>query len=288
MTFPTGAINTTNVDAGTDSPAAARPDILDALQKLNLIIANGEPVTLAGTQSISGAKTFVTPPGGVPGRLIGVQVFTTSGTYTSTAGTGFVVVECQAGGGGGAAAVSTSGNACAGAGGGGGGYVKALLTLAEVNAFGRAVSVGVGGTGGTTAGVAATNGGDTRFGASGPGATGGTRGQTASAATSGVSVAGGGGAAGYLAGIVIERVAGGIGVPGWWTSAGFAMPGVGGDAAKANMGSGLPISGVAGTTVSYQGTGYGFGGGGAAALGANSYAGSNGASGIVIVWEFSS
>jgi hypothetical protein len=40
MSWPAGAVSTANVDADTDSPQNARPDILDALQKLNLIIAH--------------------------------------------------------------------------------------------------------------------------------------------------------------------------------------------------------------------------------------------------------
>ena len=40
MTWPTVAVTTTNTDAGTDSPATARSDLLDALQKLNQIIAH--------------------------------------------------------------------------------------------------------------------------------------------------------------------------------------------------------------------------------------------------------
>jgi hypothetical protein len=40
MTMPTVAIVTTNLDAGTDSPATARSDLLDAVQKLNQIIAH--------------------------------------------------------------------------------------------------------------------------------------------------------------------------------------------------------------------------------------------------------
>ena len=40
MTWPTVAVNTTNVDSGTDNPANARADILDALQKLNQVIGH--------------------------------------------------------------------------------------------------------------------------------------------------------------------------------------------------------------------------------------------------------
>lgn len=40
MTMPTVAVVTTNLDASTDSPASARTDLLDAVQKLNQIIAH--------------------------------------------------------------------------------------------------------------------------------------------------------------------------------------------------------------------------------------------------------
>jgi hypothetical protein len=40
MTWPTVAVGTTNVDAGTDSPATARADIKDALDKLNQMMAH--------------------------------------------------------------------------------------------------------------------------------------------------------------------------------------------------------------------------------------------------------
>jgi hypothetical protein len=41
MTFPSIQITTTNLDSNSDSPASARVDLLDAVQKLNLIIADG-------------------------------------------------------------------------------------------------------------------------------------------------------------------------------------------------------------------------------------------------------
>jgi hypothetical protein len=53
MAWPTAAVVTTNLDAGTDSPASARSDILDAAQKLNQIIA--DPSGGAFLQSGTGA-----------------------------------------------------------------------------------------------------------------------------------------------------------------------------------------------------------------------------------------
>ena len=40
MTYPTAAVVTTDMDAGTDSPATARSALLDAVQKLNQMIAH--------------------------------------------------------------------------------------------------------------------------------------------------------------------------------------------------------------------------------------------------------
>ena len=73
MTFPTTPVNTTNLDSGSDSPANARADLLDAVQKLNTIIneagdANGVCV-LTGTGKI--------PASAVPAQITldaGVQV----------------------------------------------------------------------------------------------------------------------------------------------------------------------------------------------------------------------
>jgi len=84
MSWPGSTIVTTNLDSGTDSPAAARVDLLDAVTKTNQIIgargtASGVASLDAGTlipdaqipadvlrasaaQTITGAKTFATPP----------------------------------------------------------------------------------------------------------------------------------------------------------------------------------------------------------------------------------
>lgn len=62
MTWPTGSVVTTDLDATTDSPANARDDILSAVQKLNQIIDHGEPVLLSATQTVAGTKTFSSSP----------------------------------------------------------------------------------------------------------------------------------------------------------------------------------------------------------------------------------
>lgn len=74
MTWPTGAVNTANTDASTDSPANARADFLDLEQKVNQIIAHGAPVLQAGTQTIDGSKTFSSalsvPAGSAAGHAV--------------------------------------------------------------------------------------------------------------------------------------------------------------------------------------------------------------------------
>jgi hypothetical protein len=73
MTFPTTAVNTTNLDASTDSPADARVDILDAVQKLNTIIA--EANTAGGVVVLTGSAKI--PASTIPAQITlaaGVQV----------------------------------------------------------------------------------------------------------------------------------------------------------------------------------------------------------------------
>ena len=62
-------------------------------------------------------------PYNAPGRLIGVQVLTGSGTYTPTTGTSFVIIEALAAGGGGGAASTDN---TIGGGGCAGGYIMAF------------------------------------------------------------------------------------------------------------------------------------------------------------------
>ncbi len=98
---------------------------------------------------------------GIQGRLLGVRVFTSSGTYTPTPGTNQIIVECVGGGGGG------GGNSATGAGqcsvpnaGNGGAYCKSLITSGF---SGVSYVVGAGGTGGTAGAGTGADGGSTTF-----------------------------------------------------------------------------------------------------------------------------
>lgn len=59
MTWPTVSVVTTNLDAGTDSPATARANLLDAVQKLNEFI--GESASGAGFVARNGTNTMTAP-----------------------------------------------------------------------------------------------------------------------------------------------------------------------------------------------------------------------------------
>jgi hypothetical protein len=93
----------------------------------------------------------------VSGRLLNIQVFTSSGTYTPTIGTNSIEVEVLGGGGGGGGAVATSaGQGSIGGGGWSGAFARSRITSGftgvtiTVGAGGAVSSGNAGGTGGTS------------------------------------------------------------------------------------------------------------------------------------------
>jgi hypothetical protein len=82
--------------------------------------------------------------GTAAGTYLGTQVFTANGTYTSSAGAGFVRVRMCGGGGSGASVPSTpSGEAASGSGGDGGAYLEGVYATSTLAS--QAVTVGQGG-----------------------------------------------------------------------------------------------------------------------------------------------
>src|SRR5882672_8619203 len=69
MTWPSGSVDTTDTDSGTDSPAAARADILDLEQKVNLIIAHVSSY-IHGLLDDANAAAAQAPLGLVPGTNV--------------------------------------------------------------------------------------------------------------------------------------------------------------------------------------------------------------------------
>ena len=104
----------------------------------------------AAVKQLGSTATTATP-------LPAVQVFTSSGTYTPTAGVRYVDVEMVGGGGGGLTSAGTgAGQTYMGGGGGAGAYVKARLNASQIGAS-QAVTIGNGGS-------ASTNGGASQIG----------------------------------------------------------------------------------------------------------------------------
>jgi len=215
----------------------------------------------------------------VGGRLLGTQTFNTAGTftYTPTPGTAFVIATVVGGGGAGGGSGITGAGACAaGAGGAYGASGQGLYTSAFA---GVTVTVGAGGVG--IAGIG-PSGGASSFGAllSAPGGPGGEF----IAPTTGVSVAacpGGSPPTGWN----IWRNAPQVGTPGVSLGGGTGYGGIGGSGAYGAGANGRLSTANGSPAVDSHG------GGGGGAFSAPSNAvnrlGGNGATGIVIVQEFS-
>lgn len=247
------------------------------------------PTPTVGDNSLRFATTaFVrTALANARGRLINIQLFTVSGTYTPTSGTQLIIVKAVGAGGGGGGAVGNtiSGNISAAYGGSSGSYGEtSMINITSIST----VTVTVGAAGTASAGVAGTAGGATSFGSyiTAPGGNGGSSGSSNSftnaivgadlaltAACSGsaltISIQGDGGKAGFILGNTqVNQLKGGNG--------GSSMLGIGG-------------SGVNAGTAPNIGTGWGAGGAGAVAAyvaGTSAVSGSYGKGGLVIVEEY--
>lgn len=215
------------------------------------------------------------------GRLLNVQIFTASGTYTPTTGTNSVIVEAVGGGGGGGGTYTTTTGYYAVAGGGGpGGYGKSRYT----GGFsGEAITIGSGGgAGAANATTDGGTGGTTSFGSllicNGGG------GGTFCSAWS-TSIHSSGAPSGTVTGANISWSGSNAGVPGYVAANGWLSGGGG----SSPFGRGGLQQGTAstGNATGVIGTGYGSGGSGAAcANGATGTSGGAGTAGVVIIWEY--
>jgi len=220
--------------------------------------------------------------------IVNERVFTSSGTYTPTAGMLYCEVEMVGGGGagGGAVAPGSTGNS-SGSGGGSGEYACGFFSSSQIGGS-QSISIGAGGT--ANSGAAGGNGGITSMGSS-PliSALGGIGGLTVSNTTlsTSSSITGGLGGSGGVGGAY--RVAGSPGSPGTLGYiAGVSINTVGGNGGSSYFGGGglgpaQDQSNIAGG----NGLGYGSGGGGGVAnqLG-SAKAGGAGAVGAVFITEY--
>ncbi|MGX4981202.1 glycine-rich domain-containing protein [Enterobacter kobei] len=217
------------------------------------------------------------------GRLINILTFTSSGTYTPTAGTKKIRVRIIGGGGagGGAAASTVSGYLAAGHGGNAGSYGETgLIDVSGTTSV--AVIVGAAGVG--SAGANGTAGGASSFGGYiiAPGGTGGNYGAAGAASNSWVPD--------YTQSDECTGTAMLISIPG---QGGFGQMSFSTGSAKGGRG-GSSVLGTGGSAFVLNakgGYGWGFGGGGAGSVttyanGTSATAGGHGARGQVIVEEY--
>ncbi|QBQ99255.1 hypothetical protein [Paraburkholderia pallida] len=219
------------------------------------------------------------------GRLINVQVLSSTATYTKTPGTNFQIVELQAdGGGGGGTAATGTGQSAAASGGGSGAYAKVLIATAVT---GVTVTLPTGGAGATAGNNVGTAGTTASFGSyvSCPGGNAGAGGaatSTASVAADSVPTAAPTVGSGATALVLVPGSAGFVGVvlnPG---SASYG--GQGGPSSmfptlfQAKVGSGAGIGA--------SNPGQGGGGANQAAASGAANAGGQGGNSYCVVWEF--
>jgi hypothetical protein len=265
----------------------------NTLAQYNILAGNGTggiaaigPSTAGFVLTSNGASAFPSFQNAVAGRLIGIQIFTSSGTYTPTPGTNSVIVQVVGGGGGGAGvAAGGSGTGNFGGGGASGSYAAAKVTSAF---SGATVTIGAAGSGGASGGNnSGASGGTTSFGSivSCPGGGGGN----STGATATAVIASGGTStttctiSGATAIANMSGRSGGLGLSGNNVLSG----GAGGNSELGSGGSAMYVGGSA-SGAGNPGTGYGGGGGGAASGGSSGVAAAGGAAsiGAVIVYEY--
>jgi hypothetical protein len=215
------------------------------------------------------------------GRLVAgsPQVFTSSGTYTPTAGMIYADVECMGpGGGGGGAASTSSAQAAAGSGGASGAYTRGIFTASTIGSS-QTVTIGTGGASGSAGSGSTTFGALLTAGAGGAGtASGASTGFAFGAGPTGPTTVSGGyinlngnAGNGWQVGGSSATAAGGTGGPGLYGMG----SGVAGSADGAN--------GAAGGNGTAPGAGGGGAGNGTSQSARN---GGTGANGICIVHEY--
>jgi hypothetical protein len=210
------------------------------------------------------------------GRLLNVQTFTSSGTYTPTTGASKVWVKAQgAGGGGGGAPTTNASQVGVGIGGNSGAYGEYYGP-----AVSQTITVGAAGAAGAAGGTAGGNGGASSFGSLLT-AAGGVGGNSAGPTSAPVTANNGFGDAGATGGF--------LSIPGNRAIIAFVASltvGYSGAGANSQFGrGGTPINASGG---GIAGFGYGSGGSGGLTFASQSQVGGGaGGPGIVIVFEFS-
>ncbi len=144
----------TSGNPATNTPATSFPAyhynmLMQELLAL-LTAADITPSTTNNGQVLAAIQALIAAGGPAEtGRLINIQQFTSSGTYTPTSGMSFVIVEACGGGGGGGGIAATGASQCASSSGGGqGASGRGKYTSSSV---GSSVAVTIGAAGAPTA-----------------------------------------------------------------------------------------------------------------------------------------
>lgn len=268
-----------NITIGDESASAAATNRIVTGLSQDFTLPNGAVCFLLRDTTSNRWRILNAPAeGSNSGRLIAVNTYTASASFTKASNNpNFVIVEVQGGGGGGGgASTTTSGETSEGGGGSAGGYSKKFILASSLSAS-ETVTVGSGGAGGSAGENDGSSGGTSSFGAhcSATGGGGGTGAADYSTHNADGFGANGSGSGGDLN---INGGPGGIG------------SGSGGIPRYANQGgdSVLGFGGFANgpTAAGGNGIGYGSGGSGGRTRVGSAVAGGNGAAGIVIVWEY--
>ncbi|PRY07063.1 hypothetical protein [Paraburkholderia sp. BL25I1N1] len=252
------------------------------ISNLNATGTPTAPTATAGTSTTQIATTAFVQAAAGSGRLLNVQVFTSSGTYTPTAGASSAVIECVgAGGGGGGVGATSSTQVAVSGGGGSGAFGRARVTSLSS----QTVTIGAAGGGGAAGANAGSAGGQTSIGTwlVCPGGAGGPAGtaQTLTNAQALAGIAAGGAiATTSVTSIFLSRgSASTFGISVYNTGGGVS----GGGASSIFGGGGQASSGGANNA-----SGFGAGGGGAANnISSSALGGGSGTAGLIIVYEFS-
>lgn len=153
---------TTNLDAGTDSPASARSDIKNALDDVTDIIGargiSDGVASLDGSGKVPTSQLPASVANGGSGVPQEIEVWSTPGSHlwTVPAGVTRICAEVFGAGGGGSNGATAPFDTAYG--GGAGGYAKASFAVTPGDTV--TVIVGTGGTGGTGSLSASCNGAD--------------------------------------------------------------------------------------------------------------------------------
>lgn len=277
------SITTSPVSLGGSTTISTANIPNSSLQHSSITLTAGTGITISTSPvSLGGSTTIAT----IAFDTINVQVITTTGTYTPTAGMKYCTVEIVGGGGGAGGVEAGSSNYSSSAGAGGGAVSRGFFSAGTIGVS-QSVTIGAGGSGGAAG--AANNGsagGQTSFGSlmTAPGGLGSPGGHSLAAIkVNGPANGGSAGTGGFF------NISGQAGSPGFLFPTSTASPASGGSGANSLYGSGgiMVIPGASSDQTGSNATGYGAGGGGgASSQGSSGAAGGNGSPGICIVTEF--